>query len=103
MVANPDRVLIFDTTLRDGEQAPGASMNLAQKLQVARALRDLGVDVIELGIAMGCQGGSRKAFGAVLFRVPESLQLSFQIAEHRCGVLRIDSRTKDRKNLQGDS
>ena len=40
-----DRVFVFDTTLRDGEQAPGASMNLAQKLTVARALASLGVDV----------------------------------------------------------
>ena len=44
-----DRVVIFDTTLRDGEQAPGASMNLQQKTAVAVALRDLGVDVIEVG------------------------------------------------------
>ncbi|HEY4770840.1 MAG TPA: hypothetical protein VIH51_09455, partial [Myxococcales bacterium] len=41
-----DRVIVFDTTLRDGEQAPGASMNLSQKLQVARALASLGVDVM---------------------------------------------------------
>ncbi len=51
-----DRVTIFDTTLRDGEQAPGASMNLAQKLQVARALRDLRVDVIELGFPIASPG-----------------------------------------------
>ena len=42
-------VVVFDTTLRDGEQSPGASMNLAQKLEVARALDLLGVDVIESG------------------------------------------------------
>jgi 2-isopropylmalate synthase len=46
---DPDRVLIFDTTLRDGEQSPGASMNLAEKLEVARTLEALGVDVIEAG------------------------------------------------------
>jgi 2-isopropylmalate synthase len=51
-----DRVIIFDTTLRDGEQSPGASMNLGQKLQVARALRDLGVDVIEAGFAAASPG-----------------------------------------------
>jgi 2-isopropylmalate synthase len=51
-----DRVIIFDTTLRDGEQSPGASMNLEQKLQVARALRDLGVDVIEAGFAAASPG-----------------------------------------------
>ena len=51
-----DRVVVFDTTLRDGEQSPGASMNLGQKLQVARALRDLGVDVIEAGFAAASPG-----------------------------------------------
>ena len=51
-----DRVTIFDTTLRDGEQSPGASMNLGQKLQVAKALRDLGVDVIEAGFAAASPG-----------------------------------------------
>ena len=45
MPPSPTRVLIFDTTLRDGEQSPGASMNLEQKVTVARALADLGVDV----------------------------------------------------------
>ncbi|MBE3069000.1 MAG: 2-isopropylmalate synthase, partial [Planctomycetes bacterium] len=43
------RVYVFDTTLRDGEQSPGASMNLTEKLEVARALELLGVDVIEAG------------------------------------------------------
>ncbi len=51
-----DRVIVFDTTLRDGEQSPGASMNLGQKLQVAKALRDLGVDVIEAGFAAASPG-----------------------------------------------
>ncbi len=44
-----DKVLFFDTTLRDGEQCPGASMNLRQKLEVARQLEKLGVDIIEAG------------------------------------------------------
>ncbi|BDG06814.1 2-isopropylmalate synthase [Anaeromyxobacter oryzae] len=56
MSESADRVVIFDTTLRDGEQSPGASMNLEQKLQVARALRDLGVDVIEAGFAAASPG-----------------------------------------------
>ena len=45
----PRRIVIFDTTLRDGEQSPGCSMNLDEKLEVAQALVDLGVDVIEAG------------------------------------------------------
>ena len=44
-----ERVQIFDTTLRDGEQSPGASMSLAQKLEIAQQLERLGVDVIEAG------------------------------------------------------
>src|SRR5947199_4185461 len=51
-----DRVIIFDTTLRDGEQSPGCSMNLAEKLEMARALRDLGVDVIEAGFPIASPG-----------------------------------------------
>ena len=44
-----DRIRIFDTTLRDGEQSPGCSLRPAQKLVMARALAELGVDVIETG------------------------------------------------------
>jgi len=50
------RVLIFDTTLRDGEQAPGCSMTLNEKLRVATALRDLKVDVIEAGFPAASPG-----------------------------------------------
>src|ERR671923_1668256 len=55
-MAEHDRLIIFDTTLRDGEQSPGASMNLAEKLEVARALADLGVDVIEAGFPIASPG-----------------------------------------------
>jgi 2-isopropylmalate synthase len=51
-----DRLFIFDTTLRDGEQSPGASMNLSEKLEVARALRDLRVDIIEAGFPIASPG-----------------------------------------------
>ncbi len=50
------RVLIFDTTLRDGEQAPGASMNEKEKLEIALALERLGVDVIEAGFPVSSPG-----------------------------------------------
>ena len=52
----PRAILIFDTTLRDGEQSPGASMNLAEKLEVAQALSDLGVDVMEAGFPIASPG-----------------------------------------------
>ncbi|MEY5063006.1 MAG: 2-isopropylmalate synthase, partial [Verrucomicrobiota bacterium] len=51
-----DRVLIFDTTLRDGEQCPGAAMTQRQKLEVARQLARLGVDIIEAGFPVASQG-----------------------------------------------
>src|SRR6478672_7238133 len=56
MTPNPDRVLIFDTTLRDGEQSPGCSMTQPEKLRVARALAELGVDVIEAGFPAASRG-----------------------------------------------
>ena len=49
-------VHIFDTTLRDGEQSPGCSMNVQEKLQVARILDELGVDVIEAGFPAASDG-----------------------------------------------
>ncbi len=51
-----DKVIIFDTTLRDGEQCPGASMNLREKMEVARQLARLGVDVIEAGFPIISEG-----------------------------------------------
>jgi 2-isopropylmalate synthase len=53
---NNDRVLIFDTTLRDGEQCPGASMNLREKLEIARQLARLKVDIIEAGFPVISDG-----------------------------------------------
>jgi 2-isopropylmalate synthase len=53
---NKDRVFIFDTTLRDGEQSPGATMTLEEKLQVAEALDDMGVDIIEAGFPIASNG-----------------------------------------------
>jgi 2-isopropylmalate synthase len=51
-----DRVIIFDTTLRDGEQSPGASMTFEEKLQVAHVLDEMGVDVIEAGFPIASEG-----------------------------------------------
>lgn len=50
------RIKIFDTTLRDGEQSPGASMNVDEKIQVARQLKKLGVDIIEAGFPIASPG-----------------------------------------------
>jgi 2-isopropylmalate synthase len=53
---DPNRVLIFDTTLRDGEQSPGCSMTQPEKLRMAKALAELGVDVIEAGFPVASRG-----------------------------------------------
>ena len=51
-----NRVVIFDTTLRDGEQSPGASMNLDEKLRIAELLEEMGVDIIEAGFPIASNG-----------------------------------------------
>lgn len=53
---NPERILIFDTTLRDGEQSPGATLNVEEKLAIARQLSRLGVDIIEAGFPFASPG-----------------------------------------------
>lgn len=56
MNTQPDRIIIFDTTLRDGEQSPGATLNVDEKLVIARQLARLRVDVIEAGFAFASPG-----------------------------------------------
>ena len=53
---NKDRVVIFDTTLRDGEQSPGATMTHEEKLEIAELLDDMGVDIIEAGFPIASEG-----------------------------------------------
>lgn len=56
MVDNKKKILIFDTTLRDGEQSPGVSLNMEEKLQIGRQLEKLGVDIIEAGFPVASPG-----------------------------------------------
>ena len=51
-----EKVYVFDTTLRDGEQVPGCQLNTIEKIEVARALESLGVDIIEAGFPVSSPG-----------------------------------------------
>ena len=56
MTENSNQVRIFDTTMRDGEQSPGASMNLEEKLRIAEVLEGMGVHIIEAGFPIASNG-----------------------------------------------
>ena len=79
-------IRIFDTTLRDGEQSPGASMNLAEKLEVAHLLEHMGVDIIEAGFAIASPGD----FEAVR-RIAETVKNSTVCSLARCRDNDIDA------------
>lgn len=75
-----DRIIIFDTTLRDGEQSPGNSMNHEEKLLVADALDAMGVDVIEAGFAMA-SNGDFEAVKAIAGRIKNAVVCSLARAK----------------------
>ena len=81
-----DRVIIFDTTLRDGEQSPGASMNLEEKLKIASVLEGMGVDVIEAGFPIA-SNGDFEAVNEIAKRVKNSTV---------CGLSRAGKKDIDR-------
>ena len=77
--SDKDRVVIFDTTLRDGEQCPGATMTFEEKLEVAELLDDMGVDVIEAGFPITSEGDfqavseiASRSKNAVIGRTPRT-------------------------------
>ena len=55
-MSDKNRIIIFDTTMRDGEQSPGATMSLEEKIQIARCFDELGIDVIEAGFPIASPG-----------------------------------------------
>ena len=76
-----DKIYIFDTTLRDGEQSPGASMNLEEKVQIAEILEEMNVDIIEAGFPIASNGD----FEAVLEiskNIKKSSKFSFRKIFH---------------------
>ena len=83
---SPRMIRIFDTTLRDGEQSPGASMNLAEKLEVAGLLEEMGVDIIEAGFPIASPGD----FEAVK-KVAQTIERSTICGLARCSDKDIDA------------
>ncbi len=81
-----NRVVIFDTTLRDGEQSPGATMTLEEKLEVAEILDAMGVDIIEAGFPIASQGDF-DAVGEIAKRVKNAVV---------CGLARAPPKDIDR-------
>ncbi|MCL6263350.1 2-isopropylmalate synthase [Craterilacuibacter sp. RT1T] len=77
-----DRLIIFDTTLRDGEQSPGASMTREEKLRIARQLERLGVDVIEAGFA-AASAGDAESIRSIAEAIRESTVCSLARANER--------------------
>ena len=77
-----DQLIIFDTTLRDGEQSPGASMTKDEKLRIARQLERLKVDVIEAGFAAS-SNGDFEAVQAIANTIRESIICSLSRANDR--------------------
>ena len=85
-MSNPDRLIIFDTTLRDGEQSPGASMTRDEKVRIAKALEKMRVDVIEAGFPIASPGDF-EAVQAVARAIKESTV---------CGLARTMDKDIDR-------
>jgi len=81
-----DRVYIFDTTLRDGEQSPGASMTLEEKLQIAELLDQMGVDIIEAGFPAASNGDFESV--AEVAKLVQNAQV--------CGLCRANEKDLDR-------
>ncbi len=84
--SSKDRVYIFDTTLRDGEQSPGATMTHAEKLEIAQLLDEMGVDIIEAGFPIASEGD---------FRAVSEISKRSQNAVI-CGLARANLRDIDR-------
>ncbi len=81
-----NQVVIFDTTLRDGEQSPGASMNLEEKIRIATVLEEMGVDVIEAGFPIASEGDF-EAVQAIAGKIKKSTV---------CGLARATNKDIDR-------
>ncbi len=93
------RIIIFDTTLRDGEQSPGFSMNLAEKIRMAEALTELGIDVMEAGFAIASPGDfeSVKAIAESVGQRPDTPVIASLARAGQMDVLRAAEALKAAK------
>ncbi|MHC4397173.1 MAG: 2-isopropylmalate synthase [Planctomycetota bacterium] len=82
---SPEKILIFDTTLRDGEQSPGASLSITEKLEIARQLATLGVDIIEAGFPISS---------------PAQLEATKQVAEQVVGPVIAGLARANKKDIE---
>src|SRR5579875_3016506 len=87
---DPDRVIIFDTTLRDGEQSPGISLNTQEKLEIAHQLARLGVDVIEAGFPITSPGDLEAVRDAERPRIHTFIATSDLHIRHKLQTTRED-------------
>jgi 2-isopropylmalate synthase len=94
-----NRIIIFDTTLRDGEQSPGFSMNLHEKIRMAEALTELGIDVMEAGFAIASPGDfeSVKAISESIGQRPDSPVIASLARAGDMDVLRAAEALKSAK------
>ena len=97
-----DKLIIFDTTLRDGEQSPGASMTRDEKLRIARQLERLKVDVIEAGFAAS-SNGDFEAVQAIANAIRESTICSLSRANgHQVSIVSTSTDEPDERGLHHD-
>ena len=97
MNTKKDKIIIFDTTLRDGEQAPGATMTLDQKLSIASTLDDMKVDIIEAGFPVSSEG-EFKAVSEISSKVKYSIVAGLARANRNDIKAVIDSTKKAQRN-----
>ena len=97
MNTKKDKIIIFDTTLRDGEQAPGATMTLDQKLSIASTLDDMKVDIIEAGFPVASEG-EFKAVSEISSKVEYSIVAGLARANRNDIKAVIDSTKKAQRN-----
>ena len=101
----PRRVIIFDTTLRDGEQCPGASMEAHEKLEIARQLARLGVDIIEAGFPIASPGDAKavrligeSVKGPTICALARSLSADIDAAAHALSPASMTASSTSKRN-----